>query len=166
MLGIFVVLFLLIIFLYYRPYFKTFCESKNTLFYLRVINYFRFDIAEHFRELGCWYHSPMDRGAWQATIHRDTKGWTQLKWLSTHLSPSEGCWAFSRLPRVSCMHYSGISKKFERNLYINFIAPLLWLPPLISNHSGSSKFCLMTLVMVWLPVECYALSAPADKGMP
>ena len=22
---------------------------------------------------------PMDRGAWQATVHRVTKGWTQLK---------------------------------------------------------------------------------------
>ena len=26
----------------------------------------------------------MDRGAWQATVHRVTKSWTQLKWLSTH----------------------------------------------------------------------------------
>ena len=27
--------------------------------------------------------NPMDRGAWQATIHRVTKSWTQLKQLST-----------------------------------------------------------------------------------
>ena len=26
--------------------------------------------------------NPMDRGAWRATVHRVTKGWTQLKWLS------------------------------------------------------------------------------------
>ena len=26
----------------------------------------------------------MDRGAWQATVHRVTKSWTQLKRLSTH----------------------------------------------------------------------------------
>ena len=28
--------------------------------------------------------NPMDRGAWQATVHRVSKSWTQLKWLSMH----------------------------------------------------------------------------------
>ena len=28
--------------------------------------------------------SPMDRGAWQATVHVVTKSWTQLKRLSMH----------------------------------------------------------------------------------
>ena len=28
--------------------------------------------------------NPVDRGAWQATVHRVTKRWTQLKWLSMH----------------------------------------------------------------------------------
>ena len=28
--------------------------------------------------------NPMGRGAWWAAIHRVTKSWTQLKWLSTH----------------------------------------------------------------------------------
>ena len=28
--------------------------------------------------------NPMDRGAWQAMVHRVTKRWTQLKQLSTH----------------------------------------------------------------------------------
>ena len=28
--------------------------------------------------------NPMDRGAWQATVHRVAKSWTQLKQLSTH----------------------------------------------------------------------------------
>ena len=28
--------------------------------------------------------NPMDRGAWQATVHRVTKSWTRLKQLSTH----------------------------------------------------------------------------------
>ena len=31
-----------------------------------------------------WLEYPMDRGAWQATVHRVTKNWTQLKRLSTH----------------------------------------------------------------------------------
>ena len=30
----------------------------------------------------------MDRGAWQATVHRVTKSWTRLKWLSTR--PDQG----------------------------------------------------------------------------
>ena len=28
--------------------------------------------------------NPMDRGVWQATVHRVTESWTRLKWLSTH----------------------------------------------------------------------------------
>ena len=28
---------------------------------------------------------PMDRGAWQAMVHRVTKSWARLKCLSTHL---------------------------------------------------------------------------------
>ena len=28
--------------------------------------------------------NPMDREAWQATVHRAPKSWTQLKGLSTH----------------------------------------------------------------------------------
>ena len=28
--------------------------------------------------------NPMDRGAWQATVHRGAQSWTQLKWLSMH----------------------------------------------------------------------------------
>ena len=28
--------------------------------------------------------NPMDRGAWQATVHAITKSWTQLKQFSTH----------------------------------------------------------------------------------
>ena len=32
-----------------------------------------------------WLESPMDGGAWQATVHRVTQNWTQLKWLSTHV---------------------------------------------------------------------------------
>ena len=30
--------------------------------------------------------NPIDRGAWQVTVHRVAKSWTQLKWLSTHKS--------------------------------------------------------------------------------
>ena len=32
-----------------------------------------------------WLENPMDRGAWQATVHRVTKSWTQLKQLSTQV---------------------------------------------------------------------------------
>ena len=31
-----------------------------------------------------WLEPSMDRGAWWATVHRVTKNWTWLKWLSTH----------------------------------------------------------------------------------
>ena len=30
------------------------------------------------------HENPMDRGAWQATVHRISESWTQLKRPSTH----------------------------------------------------------------------------------
>ena len=37
--------------------------------------------------------SPMDRGAWRATVHRVAKSWTQLKRLSTqHVAENSGGW--------------------------------------------------------------------------
>ena len=40
--------------------------------------------------------NPMDRGVWQATVHRVTKSQTQLKWLSMHVLWSEPPWAERR----------------------------------------------------------------------
>ena len=40
-----------------------------------------------------WYsclENPMDRGAWQATVHGVAKSWTQLKRLSMHVHLSHG----------------------------------------------------------------------------
>ena len=34
--------------------------------------------------------NPMDRGAWRATVHRTTKSWIQLKWLSTQHAHNYG----------------------------------------------------------------------------
>ena len=34
----------------------------------------------------------MDRGAWQATVHRVTESWIRLKWLSTHAMLLSGLW--------------------------------------------------------------------------
>ena len=33
--------------------------------------------------------NPMDRGAWQATVHRVAKSWIQLKWLTMHIRTQE-----------------------------------------------------------------------------
>ena len=37
-----------------------------------------------------WLENPMDRGAWQATVHWVTKSQTQMKWLSMHAHYSLG----------------------------------------------------------------------------
>ena len=34
--------------------------------------------------LHSWLENPMDRGAWQATVHRVAKSWTQLMQLGMH----------------------------------------------------------------------------------
>ena len=39
--------------------------------------------------------NPMDRGAWQATVHRVAKSRTQLKQLSTHAREHEELWLLS-----------------------------------------------------------------------
>ena len=45
--------------------------------------------------------NPMDRGAWQATVHEGAKRWTQLKHVSTHALYS---WlAFTALLGVSLL---------------------------------------------------------------
>ena len=36
--------------------------------------------------------NPMDRGAWQATVHRVTKSWTLSKWACMHTSLKEQFW--------------------------------------------------------------------------
>ena len=33
---------------------------------------------------GLAWRIPMDRGAWWVMVHRVSKSWTRLKWLSTH----------------------------------------------------------------------------------
>ena len=45
-----------------------------------------------------YLENPVDRGAWWATVHRVTKRWTQLKWLSMH-APM-GIWETDVFPRV------------------------------------------------------------------
>ena len=42
-----------------------------------------------------WYscpENPMDIGAWQTTVHRVAKSWTQLKWLSMHVCMHTMAW--------------------------------------------------------------------------
>ena len=41
---------------------------------------------------------PMDRGAWQATIHRVTKSQTRLKCLSTHACTHTKCYVKPQIP--------------------------------------------------------------------
>ena len=42
----------------------------------------------HLLQYSC-LENPMDRGAWQATVHRAAKSWTWLKPIRTHASMSE-----------------------------------------------------------------------------
>ena len=55
--------------------------------------------------------NPMDRGAWQVTVHRVTKSQTQLKQLSTHTHT--GCdKAIIRMPQNKC-HRASDGKEFK-----------------------------------------------------
>ena len=48
--------------------------------------------------------NPMDRGAWQATVHKVTKSWTWLKWLSMHILKIHNMWN-SNLVRCPLCHW-------------------------------------------------------------
>ena len=41
--------------------------------------------------------NPMDRGAWQATVHRIAKSWTWVKQLNTHVWPLTSAWLIKTL---------------------------------------------------------------------
>ena len=57
--------------------------------------------------------NPMNRGAWQATVHRTAKSWTRLKWLSTH--------------RLFYSVVSAVSTQWISYVYTNI--PSLWSLP-------------------------------------
>ena len=63
----------------------------------------------------------MDRGAWQATVHRVTKSWTQLEQLSTHSTP--------------------LPKKDLRNIQLYLDFPIIWIKPSLVN-TGAYSFVL------------------------
>ena len=50
-------------------------------------------------QISCLENS-LDRGDWWATVHRVTKGWKWLKWLSTHTQPD----IYDNLRYMSCTH--------------------------------------------------------------
>ena len=42
--------------------------------------------------------NPMERGAWQATVHRFAKSWTQLKQFSTNTTPFDIAGTTDQMP--------------------------------------------------------------------
>ena len=65
--------------------------------------------------------NPMDRGAWQATVHGVTKSWTWLKWLSMHACTSciserrneEDVLEFQRLEGLTSRRDSALVASFK-----------------------------------------------------
>ena len=53
--------------------------------------------------------NPMDRGTWWATVHRVSKSWTRLKWLSTctHATPILQTLFFPFLSSISTIVHTG-----------------------------------------------------------
>ena len=79
---------------------------------------------------------PMDRGFWQAAVHRITKSWAGLKWLSTH----------------ACM-YSPLSYHTE-----SFLCPkncLCSVHPSLPTMSGNLWFFFLTVYMIFPFPECH-----------
>ena len=67
--------------------------------------------------------NPMDRGAWQATVHQVPKGQTLLKWLRMHaFFPLPGYTFFSQLPEP---HPVMTSFLFTGHFFLDAFADLL-----------------------------------------
>ena len=68
----------------------------------------------HDKPLQCsWLENPMDRGAWQAMIHRVAKSRTQLKRLSMH--------ANLKLPIVTSCLYTGYKSHPSQSLGLSHV---------------------------------------------
>ena len=94
--------------------------------------------------------NPMDRGAWQATVHGVAKNWTWLKQLSAQATRitrgrdtkvfsvcrEEALWGHSQKVAVYKLAREGSSEaKFAVNLNMNFQPPDLWENKCLLNLS-------------------------------
>ena len=88
-------------------------------------------------QYSCW-ENPMDRGAWQARVHRVTKSWMRLKWLSMHAHKS-----------VYHLSLSPLS-----HIYPSFIcfptSTVEWVVK--SPGSGMSEFQCSSSLVIWLRI--------------
>ena len=80
--------------------------------------------------------NPMDRGAWQATVHGVEKSRTQLKRLSTHVTPSTSC-VSGRNP------FTFVSSSLERFWFFFKYLPLsISVKMIFVNYSEQSLVCI------------------------
>ena len=87
--------------------------------------------------------NPMDRGPWQATVHRVAKSWTWLKWLSTQ------AYKWYRMIFVFHCLIISFSMMISRSICVaaNHIVSFLWLsniPLYISTILSLSIHCWWT----------------------
>ena len=59
--------------------------------------------------------TPLDRGAWQSTVHRVAKSWTQLKRISTHLQRDISM-KIRQAAHFRGLHFKGVQTKCGFNL--------------------------------------------------
>ena len=91
--------------------------------------------------------NPMDRGAWQSTIHRVTKSQAWLKWLSTHTHTPMLIIIYSDFSPV--LHLNLLQKKIVRYFHILFLSlptknisllPLNFLGPMQSEYQKKTEW--------------------------
>ena len=62
--------------------------------------------------------NPMDRGAWRATVHRVTKSWTWLKWLSRYAHTLQN--STTTLQEIRLSNTNGVSRMGSSTLQSRF----------------------------------------------
>ena len=89
----------------------------------------------------------MHRGSWWATVHRVTKSWTQLKWLSKHTHASNADLLFSQFLALQFLYLrKNSSCIISLHVLINFLSrPLIYIPPPSTRLPTPKQWVL------WLP---------------
>ena len=104
--------------------------------------------------------NPMDRGAWQATVHRVTKSGTQLKWLSTHVSEIliNFHWMKVSIPLASGCHQHPYSCIGEAEILLK------WGRNSSLLHTQREAVNLMWQIQNGIPGICIVMSFLVDSN--
>ena len=92
-----------------------------------------------------WYsclENPMDRGAWQATVPRVTKSWTQLRWLRVHACSSSITEEHLRNSQICALNNTFLNNQWIKVEYTRSIKNILRLLKIKPQYTSTNEIQL------------------------